>query len=79
MSVTDTSRASAVEDMATAYGFTPVAEGEKQDKVNDVFHSVARKYDLMNDLMSAGVHRLWKDAMVTKAAPSKRPGWQFRG
>ena len=61
--------------MSTAYGFEEVGEGEKQPKVDAVFHSVARRYDLMNDLMSAGVHRLWKDAMVTKAAPSKCGGW----
>lgn len=62
--------------MKTAFGFTPVVEGEKQERVNDVFHSVASRYDLMNDLMSAGIHRLWKDALVAKAAPSKRPGWR---
>lgn len=61
--------------MSTAYGFHHVEEGEKQTRVNDVFHSVADRYDLMNDIMSLGVHRIWKDAMVTKAAPSKRPGW----
>jgi len=71
----DTSRASAPEDMSTAYGFEQVGEGEKQSKVNEVFHSVAARYDLMNDLMSAGVHRIWKDAMVAKANPSKRNGW----
>ena len=76
MSTADTARTTAPEDMSTAYGFEHVGEGEKQHKVNDVFHSVARRYDLMNDLMSMGVHRLWKDAMVAKANPSKRPGWR---
>ncbi len=71
----DPARAARVEDMATSYGFETVGEGEKQAKVDAVFHSVARKYDIMNDLMSLGIHRLWKDAMVAKAAPSKRPGW----
>lgn len=74
-SVSDNSRATQAEQMSTAYGFEQVAEGQKQGKVNDVFHSVARRYDLMNDFMSVGVHRLWKDAMVTKAAPSKRQPW----
>ncbi|MEM9732949.1 MAG: bifunctional demethylmenaquinone methyltransferase/2-methoxy-6-polyprenyl-1,4-benzoquinol methylase UbiE [Pseudomonadota bacterium] len=69
------SRTSAAQEMNTAFGFTPVGDGEKQDKVDDVFHSVARKYDLMNDFMSVGIHRLWKDAMVAKAAPSKRGHW----
>lgn len=44
----------------THFGFQDVPVGEKQEKVAEVFHSVAQKYDIMNDLMSAGVHRLWK-------------------
>ncbi|WP_127558930.1 bifunctional demethylmenaquinone methyltransferase/2-methoxy-6-polyprenyl-1,4-benzoquinol methylase UbiE [Saccharospirillum alexandrii] len=44
----------------THFGYQTVATGEKQKRVADVFHSVAAKYDLMNDLMSFGVHRLWK-------------------
>lgn len=51
-------------DDTTHFGFENVALGEKQARVNDVFHAVARRYDLMNDLMSAGLHRLWKEAMV---------------
>ena len=74
-SVSNNSRTTQAEQMSTAYGFEQVAEGQKQSKVNDVFHSVARRYDLMNDFMSLGVHRLWKDAMVTKAAPSKKQPW----
>ena len=50
--------------METSYGFKHVGAGDKQSLVNDVFHKVANRYDLMNDLMSAGLHRLWKDAMV---------------
>jgi demethylmenaquinone methyltransferase/2-methoxy-6-polyprenyl-1,4-benzoquinol methylase len=45
--------------------------GEKQTLVNDVFHSVARRYDLMNDLMSAGLHRLWKDIMINALNPPR--------
>ena len=41
-----------------------MALDDKQDLVDDVFHGVARRYDLMNDLMSGGLHRFWKDAMV---------------
>ena len=48
-------------------------EAEKEGLVREVFSSVADKYDLMNDLMSAGIHRLWKDAMVEWLNP--RPGW----
>ena len=44
----------------THFGFQTVAENEKASKVGEVFHSVARRYDLMNDVMSAGLHRLWK-------------------
>ena len=44
----------------THFGFKTVDEGEKQRKVGEVFHSVASKYDLMNDVMSAGMHRGWK-------------------
>ena len=55
--------------METSFGFSEVEKGEKQPRVNEVFHSVADRYDLMNDLMSAGVHRLWKDAMVSAIAP----------
>lgn len=44
----------------THFGYQEVAEDEKASKVADVFHSVADKYDLMNDLMSFGVHRIWK-------------------
>lgn len=44
----------------THFGYQQVATGDKQKKVAEVFHSVAGKYDLMNDLMSFGVHRLWK-------------------
>ncbi|HCH78056.1 MAG TPA: bifunctional demethylmenaquinone methyltransferase/2-methoxy-6-polyprenyl-1,4-benzoquinol methylase, partial [Pseudomonas sp.] len=44
----------------THFGYKNVPESQKAQKVAEVFHSVAAKYDLMNDLMSGGVHRLWK-------------------
>lgn len=59
----------------THFGFRTVAEDEKAHLVRGVFDSVASKYDLMNDLMSAGVHRLWKAAMVDWLAP--RAGQSF--
>ncbi|MGI9350337.1 MAG: bifunctional demethylmenaquinone methyltransferase/2-methoxy-6-polyprenyl-1,4-benzoquinol methylase UbiE [Rhizobiaceae bacterium] len=68
MSQTRTTKA---EDMETSFGFSNVGKGEKQPLVNEVFHSVASRYDLMNDFMSAGMHRIWKDAMVTSIAPPK--------
>lgn len=48
------------EQQQTHFGFKTVTEHEKAGKVGEVFHSVARKYDLMNDVMSAGLHRTWK-------------------
>jgi demethylmenaquinone methyltransferase/2-methoxy-6-polyprenyl-1,4-benzoquinol methylase len=60
-------------DTAASFGFRDVPEAEKEGLVREVFSSVASKYDLMNDLMSAGVHRLWKDAFVEWLNP--RPGW----
>lgn len=48
------------QDNTTHFGFKQVPEAEKQAKVGEVFHSVAQKYDVMNDVMSAGMHRLWK-------------------
>ena len=62
-------RTTAAGGMETAYGFRQVAEGEKQGLVNDVFHKVASRYDLMNDLMSGGLHRLWKDHFVRRVRP----------
>ncbi len=56
----------------TDFGFRTVPAEEKPRLVHNVFTSVARRYDLMNDLMSAGIHRLWKEALVDWLAP--RPG-----
>jgi demethylmenaquinone methyltransferase/2-methoxy-6-polyprenyl-1,4-benzoquinol methylase len=55
----------------TSFGFREVPLAEKQGLVDDVFASVARRYDLMNDLMSAGLHRAWKDALVNTVNPPK--------
>ncbi len=55
----------------THFGFREVPLAEKQRLVDSVFSSVARRYDLMNDLMSGGLHRLWKDALVTAVNPPK--------
>jgi demethylmenaquinone methyltransferase/2-methoxy-6-polyprenyl-1,4-benzoquinol methylase len=58
-----------------SFGFREVPEDEKEGLVREVFSSVAPRYDLMNDLMSGGIHRLWKDAMVEWLNP--RPGWKL--
>ncbi|WP_285671773.1 bifunctional demethylmenaquinone methyltransferase/2-methoxy-6-polyprenyl-1,4-benzoquinol methylase UbiE [Paralimibaculum aggregatum] len=55
----------------THFGYETIPEAEKAGRVRGVFSSVAARYDLMNDLMSAGVHRLWKDAMVSWLAPHR--------
>ena len=59
-------------DGTTHFGFQTVPEAEKAGMVHGVFTRVANRYDIMNDLMSGGVHRLWKDAMMDWLAP--RPG-----
>jgi len=53
----------------THFGYRTVPLAEKQALVDDVFHKVARRYDIMNDLMSGGLHRAWKDALVSKLRP----------
>jgi len=55
----------------THFGYQSVPLEDKQGHVDNVFHSVARRYDLMNDLMSGGLHRAWKDALVTAVNPPK--------
>jgi demethylmenaquinone methyltransferase/2-methoxy-6-polyprenyl-1,4-benzoquinol methylase len=61
-------------DNTTHFGFETVPEDDKVRKVASVFHSVAAKYDVMNDLMSAGLHRIWK--AVTIAHAGIRPGFR---
>jgi demethylmenaquinone methyltransferase/2-methoxy-6-polyprenyl-1,4-benzoquinol methylase len=55
----------------THFGSRQVPLGEKQALVDDVFHTVARRYDLMNDLMSGGLHRAWKDVLVGSVNPPR--------
>jgi ubiquinone/menaquinone biosynthesis methyltransferases len=62
----------------THFGERTVPLEEKQGLVNQVFHHVADRYDLMNDLMSGGIHRLWKDAMVNELAPPRRGARPYR-
>ncbi len=61
-----------VSDKTTHFGFQDVPEAEKAGMVHGVFSRVASKYDVMNDLMSVGIHRIWKEAMMDWLAP--RPG-----
>lgn len=58
-------------DAQVDFGFTRVRLEDKQGLVDEVFSAVAGRYDLMNDLMSAGLHRVWKDVLVGMVAPSR--------
>lgn len=62
-----------VDDMEkrASFGFQDVPEGDKAHLVRDVFNRVAGRYDVMNDVMSGGIHRLWKDAMIDWLAPRR--------
>ena len=59
-------------EKTTHFGFETVPEAEKAGRVQGVFGSVASKYDVMNDAMSMGIHRIWKDAMMDWLAPRPR-------
>ncbi|WP_120500255.1 bifunctional demethylmenaquinone methyltransferase/2-methoxy-6-polyprenyl-1,4-benzoquinol methylase UbiE [Roseovarius sp. EL26] len=59
-------------EKTTHFGYQDIPEAEKAGRVQGVFGSVASKYDVMNDAMSFGIHRIWKDAMMDWLAP--RPG-----
>jgi demethylmenaquinone methyltransferase/2-methoxy-6-polyprenyl-1,4-benzoquinol methylase len=61
-----------------SFGYRDVPTADKQRLVNDVFHKVAARYDLMNDLMSGGLHRAWKDAFVAWLAPPRRLSRPYR-
>ncbi len=71
-----TTRTGVGEEMKQSFGFEKVDDGQKQDKVDEVFHHVAKRYDLMNDFMSMGIHRAWKQAMVAQLNPPMRDGWR---
>lgn len=58
-------------DPTTHFGFETVPLDDKQARVDDVFHSVARRYDVMNDVMSAGLHRVWKRDLVSMLRPPR--------
>lgn len=72
-------RTTNADDLAQSYGFEKIDAQDKQQKVDGVFDKVAGRYDLMNDLMSAGMHRLWKDGLVARLGPPKGRGDKGRG
>ncbi|KAH8319217.1 hypothetical protein KR074_002413 [Drosophila pseudoananassae] len=57
-------------EQTTHFGFQTVRESEKEQKVHEVFEQVANSYDMMNDAMSMGIHRLWKDIFVERLGPT---------
>ncbi|WP_298953553.1 bifunctional demethylmenaquinone methyltransferase/2-methoxy-6-polyprenyl-1,4-benzoquinol methylase UbiE [uncultured Methylobacterium sp.] len=61
----------ASDESGTDFGYERVRLDEKQGRVNEVFRSVAKRYDVMNDLMSAGLHRVWKSALISTLRPSR--------
>ena len=63
---------SQADQTTTHFGFETVPEAEKAGRVQGIFGAVASKYDIMNDVLSMGIHRIWKDAMMDWLAP--RPG-----
>ncbi len=69
--MTNDSTSSLKSDQGADFGFRRVGEHEKAGLVRGVFDAVAPKYDLMNDLMSGGIHRLWKAAMIDTVSPRK--------
>ncbi|MFT6028830.1 MAG: demethylmenaquinone methyltransferase/2-methoxy-6-polyprenyl-1,4-benzoquinol methylase [Oleiphilaceae bacterium] len=73
-SLSESSNTAQDAEQVTHFGFKNVRADEKAGKVADVFHSVASKYDVMNDLMSMGVHRIWK--RLTIESSGVRPGYK---
>lgn len=71
-------RSANADELAGSFGYRKIDDGAKQPLVDEVFHKVAGRYDLMNDLMSGGMHRLWKDALVNTLAPPRRSGTRWR-
>ena len=62
-------------DNTTHFGYKTVNKAEKAGMVADVFHKVAKNYDIMNDVMSMGVHRVWKEEFVNMMRP--QPGMKL--
>lgn len=58
------------EKSETHFGFQSIPEDEKEEKVKEVFSNVATTYDLMNDVMSGGLHRVWKDVFIERLSPA---------
>ena len=75
MDTSEKNTPNAASENTTHFGYKTISEHEKESKVAEVFHSVASKYDIMNDVMSGGMHRLWKLFTIQRVAP--RPGMKM--
>jgi len=73
-SLSETAKSNQEAEQITHFGFQNIRAEEKASKVADVFHSVASKYDVMNDMMSLGIHRIWK--RLTIESSGVRPGYK---
>ncbi|MCL6229035.1 bifunctional demethylmenaquinone methyltransferase/2-methoxy-6-polyprenyl-1,4-benzoquinol methylase UbiE [Bartonella bilalgolemii] len=62
--------------MEHSFGFTEIDEMQKQSMVDNVFHSVAENYDKMNDILSLGLHRVWKNSMIAWLSPPAISSWK---
>ncbi|ENN95386.1 ubiquinone/menaquinone biosynthesis methyltransferase [Bartonella vinsonii subsp. berkhoffii str. Tweed] len=72
----ETERVGTKGGMEHSFGFTRVDEAQKQSMVDGVFHSVAENYDKMNDILSLGLHRVWKNSMVAWLSPPALSHWK---
>ncbi|MCZ2157777.1 bifunctional demethylmenaquinone methyltransferase/2-methoxy-6-polyprenyl-1,4-benzoquinol methylase UbiE [Bartonella sp. 220] len=72
----ETERVGTKGGMESSFGFTKVDEEQKQSMVDGVFHSVAENYDKMNDILSLGLHRVWKNSMVAWLSPPALANWK---
>lgn len=73
----ETERVGVKGGMEYSFGFTKVDETQKQSMVDGVFHSVAENYDKMNDILSLGLHRVWKNSMVAWLSPPALSSWKL--
>ncbi|WP_455477072.1 bifunctional demethylmenaquinone methyltransferase/2-methoxy-6-polyprenyl-1,4-benzoquinol methylase UbiE [Bartonella sp. B41] len=72
----ETKRVGVKGGMEHTFGFRRVNETQKQSMVDGVFHSVAKNYDRMNDILSLGLHRVWKNSMVSWLSPPATSNWK---
>ena len=67
--MTDKSRPVIDPDQPIDFGYETIRAADKENRVREVFDSVASSYDIMNDVMSLGIHRVWKDTLINMITP----------